>query len=99
MGTWNGIKHFIDSRNVFTGHANIMMYEIGIRPVPLVLLGSPTRSPLGTISTAYPTQIMAVDLVGPFPESDSGNSYIMVVADYFSRWMEVFTYQIRWHQP
>jgi len=33
---------------------------------------------------------MAVDLVGPFPESDSGNSYIMVVADYFSRWMEAF---------
>jgi len=54
---------------------------------------SPThssRSPLGMISTAYPTQIMAVDLVGPFPESDSGNCYIMVVGDYFSRWMEAF---------
>ena len=48
------------------------------------------KSPLGTISAAYPTQIMAVDLVGPFPESDSGNSYIMVVGDYFSRWMEAF---------
>ena len=33
---------------------------------------------------------MAVDLVGPFPESESGNSYIMVVGDYFSRWMEAF---------
>ena len=48
------------------------------------------KSPLGTISAAYPTQIMAVDLVGPFPESDSGNSYIMVVGDYFSHWMEAF---------
>ena len=51
---------------------------------------SPTcssRSPLGTITASYPTQIMAVDIVGPFPESDQGNSYIMVVGDYFSRWM------------
>ena len=32
---------------------------------------------------------MAVDIVGPFPVSDQGNSYIMVVRDYFSRWMEV----------
>ena len=47
-----------------------------------------SRSPLGSISASYPTQIMAVDLVGPLPESDSGNVYIMVVGDYFSRWME-----------
>jgi len=33
---------------------------------------------------------MAVDLVGPFPESESGNSYIMVVGEYFSRWKEAF---------
>ena len=46
------------------------------------------RSPLGTITANYPTQIMAVDLVGPLPESDKGNCYIMVVGDYFSRWME-----------
>jgi len=31
---------------------------------------------------------MAVDIVGPLPESDNGNSYIMVVGDYFSCWME-----------
>ena len=46
------------------------------------------RSPLGTITANYPTQIMAVDLVGPLPESDKGNCYIMVVGDYFSHWME-----------
>jgi len=31
---------------------------------------------------------MAVDLVGTLPESERGNSYIMVVGDYFSHWME-----------
>ena len=46
------------------------------------------RAPLGTITAGYPTQIMAVDLLGPLPESHSGNSYVMVVGDYFTRWME-----------
>ena len=45
-------------------------------------------APLGTITAGYPTQIMAVDLLGPLPESNSGNSYVMVVGDYFTRWME-----------
>ena len=52
---------------------------------------SPThsrRAPLGTVQAGYPTQIMAVDLLGPLPESDQKNSYIMVVGDYFTRWME-----------
>ena len=35
-------------------------------------------------------QIVAVDLLGPLPESENGNSYILVVADYFTRWMEAF---------
>ena len=48
------------------------------------------RTSLGTISAGYPTQIMAVDIVGPLTESDRGNSYIMVVGDYFTRWMEAF---------
>jgi len=43
---------------------------------------------LGTVQAGYPTQITAVDLLGPLPESDQKNSYIMVVGDYFTRWME-----------
>ena len=46
------------------------------------------RAPLGTITAGYPTQKMAVGLLGPLPESNSGNSYVMVVGDYFTRWME-----------
>ena len=32
-----------------------------------------------------------MDIVGPFPESLSGNSYILVVADYFTRYTEAYT--------
>ena len=42
-----------------------------------------------TIQAGYPTQVMAVDLLGPLPENPQKNSYIMVVGDYFSKWMEV----------
>ena len=46
------------------------------------------RAPLGTIQAGYPTQIKAVDLLGPLPERDQKNSYVMVVGDYFTRWTE-----------
>ena len=48
------------------------------------------RAPLGTIVANAPMQVMATDIVGPFPESIAGNSYVLVVTDYFTRWMETF---------
>ena len=48
------------------------------------------RAPLGTIAASHPSQIMAMDILGPFPESHNRNSYILVVADLFTRWMEAF---------
>ena len=50
----------------------------------------PRRAPLGTIVASRPTEVMAMDILGPFPESEAGNIYILVVADYFTRWMEAF---------
>lgn len=40
--------------------------------------------------TGYPLQMVAMDIVGPFPESQAGNTYILVVADYFTRWTEAY---------
>ena len=40
------------------------------------------RAPLQTIQAGYPMQVIAVDITGPFPESDAGNSYVLVVGDY-----------------
>lgn len=33
-------------------------------------------------------QQIGIDLVGPLPETPSGNKYIMTVTDYFSKWPE-----------
>ena len=51
----------------------------------------PTRS----VSAGYPTQIMAVDLDGPLPGSDSENVYIMAVGDYFPTGWKLCQCQIK----
>ena len=48
------------------------------------------RAPLGTIKAGYPIQVVAVDIMGPLPETANGNSYVLVVGDYFTRWMEAY---------
>ena len=40
------------------------------------------RAALGNIAAGYPMQIVATDLMGPLPESDNRNKYILVVTDY-----------------
>ena len=43
-----------------------------------------------SIKLGYPIQVMAMDLLGPLSESRARNSYVLVIADYFTRWLEVF---------
>ena len=37
-----------------------------------------------------PFERVAVDIAGPFPESDRGNRYLLVAMDYFTKWPEVY---------
>ena len=48
------------------------------------------RAPLQSILTSRPLELVATDIVGPLPESPAGNSYILVVADYFTRYVEAY---------
>ena len=48
------------------------------------------HAPLTSIKVGYPMQLVAMDIVGPFPESPAGNTHILVVADYFTRWTEAY---------
>ena len=49
-----------------------------------------SKAPLQSVVTGYPLQMVAMDIVGPFPESLAGNTFVLVVADYFTRWTEAY---------
>ncbi|XP_022032429.1 uncharacterized protein LOC110933519 [Helianthus annuus] len=40
------------------------------------------------VSTAWPFQQWGIDMVGPFPEAPGAVKFIIVVVDYFTKWVE-----------
>ena len=48
------------------------------------------KTPLKSIVTSRPLQIVAMDFVSPLPKSDRGNTYALVMVDHFSRWPVVY---------
>jgi hypothetical protein len=53
----------------------------------------PVRSPrakLGDMRTGSPWDRLAMDVLGPLPITSRNNRYILVVADTFSKWTEIF---------
>lgn len=48
------------------------------------------RAPLQQDTVGMPMERVAMDVVGPLPETERGNKYILVVGDYFSKWMEAY---------
>lgn len=49
-----------------------------------------SKAPMSNITVGNPLQMVAVDIVGPFPTSANHNSYILVAADYFTKWSEAY---------
>jgi len=50
----------------------------------------PGRAPLVSSCPGYPFETIALDIMGPLPTMESGNKYILLVGDYFSKWKEAF---------
>ena len=48
------------------------------------------RAALGNYRVGHPLDRIALDILGPLPTTNRGNAYILVVADYFTRWVEAY---------
>ena len=44
------------------------------------------KAPMKIYLVGQPLERIAIDLQGPYPPSDKGNKYILVVGDYFTKW-------------
>ena len=49
------------------------------------------RAPLEDYRVGYPLDRVALDVMGPLPTTRNDNKYILVIGDYFTRWMEAYS--------
>ncbi|MCG8046377.1 MAG: RNase H-like domain-containing protein, partial [Candidatus Thiodiazotropha endolucinida] len=47
------------------------------------------RAPLGSLRTGAPGDCVATDYLGPFPTTERGNRYILLLTDHFSKYVEI----------
>ena len=48
------------------------------------------RGRLGNMTVGAPLDRLGTDILGPLPRTPLGNRYILVVTDYFTKWVEIF---------
>ena len=48
------------------------------------------RAPLQSYLVGAPMDRVAVDIMGPLPETKRNNKYVLVLGDYFTRWVEAY---------
>ena len=48
------------------------------------------RAPMGVMTVGAIMDRLSTDILGPFPTTERGNTYILVVSDHFSKWVEIF---------
>lgn len=49
------------------------------------------KSKLKLYGMGHPMQRCALDIMGPLPTSSRGNRYLLVIANYFTKWTEAYT--------
>ena len=63
-----------------------MCHDCGAKKV----CGRKRRSPLKQYLVRAPMERLAMDILGPLPQTPRGNRFVLVVTDYFSKWTESY---------
>nr|XP_061825306.1 uncharacterized protein LOC133612154 [Nerophis lumbriciformis] len=48
------------------------------------------QAPMGTVRVGAPMERIALDIMGPLNETERKNRYVLVIQDYFTKWVEAF---------
>ena len=48
------------------------------------------RGPMKQFIVGAPIERIAVDILGPLPVTEKGNKYLLIVGDYFTKWVEAY---------
>ncbi|KAL2103789.1 hypothetical protein ACEWY4_000657 [Coilia grayii] len=48
------------------------------------------QAPMGTVRVGAPMERVALDIMGPLNETERKNCYVLVIQDYFTKWVEAF---------
>ncbi|CAC5409373.1 Transposon Ty3-G Gag-Pol polyprotein,Transposon Ty3-I Gag-Pol polyprotein,Retrovirus-related Pol polyprotein from transposon 297 [Mytilus coruscus] len=52
------------------------------------------KAPLQQYNVGAPFERIGIDILGPLPKSTRGNKFLLVIGDYFTKWMEAFPSKI-----
>ena len=90
---WELLKHLATCEKDSIGSSAGKMYKSGAKIVTSVLRNKVLRkivAPLKTVNVGTPMEWIAIDVLGPLPMTEAGSKYIIIIADYFTKWVEVF---------
>ncbi|KAF7648018.1 hypothetical protein LDENG_00163380 [Lucifuga dentata] len=48
------------------------------------------QAPMGTVRVGAPMERVALDFMGPLNETERNNRYVLLIQDYFTKWVEAF---------
>ena len=48
------------------------------------------RAPMGSVGAGVTLERVGIDILGPLPETHRGNRFILVIGDYWTKWMEAY---------